>query len=66
MKKVKKVLSAFLPSIVFFGMAVAVIPTFFNNEAGKDTAIYSQDNGHAKFGQPDYVYGDGEDDGERD
>ena len=66
MKKVKKVLSAFLPSIVFFGMAVAVIPTLFNNEAGVDTAIYSQETGHAKFGQPDYVYGDGEDDEDED
>ena len=65
MKKVKRFLMTLLPSFFALGM---VVPALFNNqvkeEAGQDTAIYSQGLKHAQYNLPDLLVGESEDDDE--
>ena len=53
MKKVSKVLSTLLPSAFVLGLSLGALPLLSSNEAGKDTAIYSDEPAVTSFDQPD-------------
>ena len=67
MKKVSKVLSAFLPGFFILGMVLADVPALShaNEEVGEDTAIYTDSEDHVDFNHPDIRnYADGDDEDE--
>lgn len=65
MKKTKKVITALLPSLFVFGMVIPLSVTFAPSvdEAGEDTAIYSEEESGVKdYNRPDFVLNAADDD----
>ena len=65
MRKVKQIMSTLLPYLYVFGMSVgligaAVLPT--NPKAGKDTALYFNDDSGTTYSNPDFRVNDDDDD----
>ncbi len=63
MKKVRKMLSAFLPPLQVFGLAVGVLSSaLVFNEAGRDTAIYSKEASVTEYAHPAFSSDDEDED----
>ena len=66
MKKVTKVLSTLFPAIFVLGLSLGAIPRVEANEAGEDTAIYSDESSVTSLDKPDVRYNAEEPDPEED
>lgn len=69
MKKTRKVITALLPSLFVFGMVIPLSVTFVPSvdEAGEDTAIYSEEESSVKdYNRPDFVLNAADDDDDED
>ena len=64
MKKVTKVVSALFPAIFVLGLSLSAIPHYSVNEAGEDTAIYSNESSVTSLDKPDVRYNAEEEDPE--
>ena len=68
MKKVKKVIATLLPSLFVFGMVIPLSLSFQPkvDEAGEDTAIYSEEEGIKDYNRPDIILNAEDDDDDED
>lgn len=65
MSKVKKVMSTLMPYLYVFGMSIGLIgAAVIPDKAGKDTALYFNDDNNVTYSEPSYRANEEEDEGE--